>query len=430
MRTLMKFGLMAFAIAAFALLGAPVMAYHDGGVAYCTGCHSMHSSPSADHLLIKSDDSSTCLSCHETTSATPSSYHISTAASKLAAATDIPTQRGPAGDFGWLRQTFTATTSFGSPVSNPGYQRGHNIIAADNQYTFVDGATAPGGTMPASQLACTSCHDPHSQARRLSTGAIVTPTPGTTFAPISESGSYGFVPADATEAAGVYRLLGGTSYQAFSGGPTFPGNPAAVVNSSYNRKEDVTQTRVAYGYGTTSGYSSWSHWCATCHPGMHTDTASNLVHVVDDQLNGQATIYNSYIKTGDLSGSSTTSFTSLVPFAMNTTDTATLAAKALINDSDLSGPAATDRILCLSCHRAHASGWHFGLRWNPDAEFLTFADGSGNPIYPGTDAGLGNQGQYNRGMTTAQMQAAYYDRPATKFAIFQRQMCNKCHAKD
>jgi hypothetical protein len=28
------------------------------------------------------------------------------------------------------------------------------------------------------------------------------------------------------------------------------------------------------------------------------------------------------------------------------------------------------------------------------------------------------------------MAAAYYDRPATRFAAEQRSLCNKCHAKD
>jgi hypothetical protein len=30
----------------------------------------------------------------------------------------------------------------------------------------------------------------------------------------------------------------------------------------------------------------------------------------------------------------------------------------------------------------------------------------------------------------AETNAAYYDRPVTKFATYQRVLCNKCHAKD
>lgn len=430
MRVFLKVPFVGTAIAAMVLLGSPALAFHDGGVATCTGCHSMHSSPAPENLLMKSDQSSTCLRCHERAGDSgPNGYHISTPASELGTSTDIPKQRTPGGDFGWLRQNLTGTATYGGPISNQGVTRGHSIIAKDNNYLTVDGATAPGGTMPASELACTSCHDPHSRARRLADGSIGYPTTATPFSPIVESGSYGFIPT-ADEAAGVYRLLGGSAYQAFDGGPSFPGNPAAVVNEIYNRTEAVTQTRVAYGHGTTGGYASWGKWCATCHPGMHKDSASNLVHVVDDQLNGEATTYNSYIKTGDLTGVVGSSFTSLIPFASNTKDVASLAAMAVNDDSNLNGPAATDRVLCLSCHRAHASGWNYGLRWNSDAEFLTLADASGNPVYPGIDAGLGNQGQYNRGYTVNQMKAAYYDRPATVFSQHQRQLCNKCHAKD
>jgi predicted CXXCH cytochrome family protein len=430
MTRILRVFLLAAAVLALALLGPATYAFHEGGVANCGGCHSMHFSPAPDSLLMKSDRSSTCLRCHERAGDTgPSSYHVSTPSSELANTTDIPKQRGPGGDFGWLRQTLTALNTRGSAVTNAGNTRGHNIIAADNGYTFVDGPSAPGGTMPASELACTSCHDPHSRARRLSDGSVVYPTSTAPIAPIFESGSYGFIPA-AGEAAGVYRLLGGSAYQAFASGPSFPGNPAAVVNSTYNRTEAVTQTRVAYGHGTTGGYASWGKWCSTCHPNMHKDSSSNLVHIVDDQLNGEATTYNSYIKTGDVTGTVGTSFTSLVPFASNTNDVATLAALAVIDDSNLSGPAATDRIACLSCHRAHAGGWRYALRWNGEAEFLTLADAGGAPVYPGVDAGLGNQGQYNRGYTVNQMRAAYYDRPVTVFAAHQRMLCNKCHAQD
>jgi len=434
MRSLTRTAILSVAIAAMVLLGSPVLAFHDGGVATCGGCHSMHFSPASDHLLMRADESSTCLRCHERTGDSgPNGYHISTPAAELASSTAFPKQRTPGGDFGWLRQTLTATATYGATVTNAGYTRGHNIIAADNNYTYVDGPTAPGGSMPAGELSCINCHDPHGRARRTSTGAIIYPptAQGSVYDPIAESGSYGHIPV-AGEAAGAYRLLGGSGYVAFDGGPTFPGNPAAVAPEEYNRTEADTQTRVAYGHGTTNGYASWGKWCATCHDNMHKDTSANLVHVVDDQLNGKADIYNKYVKTGDLTATSTTSFNSLVPFASNTSDVATLLALASTDGMVLDGPDPTDHIACLSCHRAHASGWRYALRWNGETEFLTLADGAGDPIFPGVElvATIGNQGQYNRGYTTEQMEAAYYDRPATVFAAHQRSMCNKCHAKD
>src|SRR3989304_103515 len=83
-------------------------AYHAGGVAECTGCHSMHSAPTGgSYLLIGIDQSSTCMNCHRHAGDTgPSSYHVVTAESDMPAGT-APLQRTPGGDFGWLKKTYT-----------------------------------------------------------------------------------------------------------------------------------------------------------------------------------------------------------------------------------------------------------------------------------------------------------------------------------
>jgi hypothetical protein len=393
----------------------------------------MHAAESGQFLLVKSDTSSTCLDCHESAGDTgPTRYHISTPAAELTADTDIPVQRTPGGDFGWLRQDLFATATYYAPISNYGYTRGHNIIAADNGYT-VDGenATAPGGTMPSNQLDCASCHDPHGTARITEAGAVAFPTIGGLHAPIVDSGSYGAIPANGG-AVGTYRLLGAANYTAWDS-VNFPGAPAAIVPDDYNRIESQNPTRVAYGYGTANGFQSWGRWCGTCHEGMHTDNPGapgGVVHPVDDTLGSEAVNYNAYVKTGDLTGSSTDSFTSLVPFSTSSTDIATLAALANNDGSNLNGPTGGDRLNCMTCHRAHAGGWKYILRWNGEAEFLTLGDPA-TPIYPGVNAGLGNQGQFNRGYTTGQMAAAYYNRPPNKeFAGHQRVLCNKCHLKD
>jgi predicted CXXCH cytochrome family protein len=420
-------------------LGGQAYAFHDGGVADCAGCHSMHSAEGATYLLTATDASSTCLSCHEEAGlASPSSYHISTAAADLVNDTDVVVQRTPGGDFGWLRQDLSAPASYGGGyviINNYGYTRGHNIVAADNGYSSDPvNTSAPGGTMTSSNLGCESCHDPHGTARIDSAGAVVLPVVGTTFPPIVDSGSYGTIPA-AGEAVGVYRLLGYDGYQATGVPAAFDGVPAAIVPSSYNRDEVGTPTRVSYGYGTTGGFESWGNWCGTCHTGMHTDTPGapgGQVHPVDDTLGSEASNYNAYVKTGDLTGGATTSFTSLVPFSTPSTDIAALAALATTTGTPADGPSGGDRLNCLTCHRAHASGWEYALRWNNEAEFLTLGPPAA-PIYPGVElsGSIGNQGQFNRGYTSAQMEAAYQGRPAAQeFAGHQRSLCNKCHLKD
>jgi hypothetical protein len=385
----------------------------------------MHSPAATGAFLLKgADQSSTCLGCHEHAGDTgPSSYHISTAPADMAAGIP-PKQRTPGGDFGWLKKTYTFTVR-GSTTIEDGATHGHNIVAGDFGYV-VDpvNATAPGGTYPSAQLACNSCHDPHSKNRRLSDGTIAS-----TGAPIIASGSYatsstpGYAePPAAGTALGVYRLLAGTGY-AKPGVPSFPGNPAAKTPSSYNRTEATTQTRTAYGVGTAGGHTSWGNWCASCHTAMH--SSGTYVHPIDADFTATiATNYKTYVNSGDMTGDGINGFSSLVPFAENTGDYATLASHAKNDDTVLTGPGASDQVMCLSCHRAHASGWEYGLRWNIEGEFMVY-----NSLYPGTDT-TPTVPQFARGRLGAETQAAYYDRPVTQFASYQRVLCNKCHAKD
>jgi hypothetical protein len=415
--------------AALLTIGLSGMAYafHSGGVAECEGCHSMHTPKTGGtFLLVGTDQSSTCLSCHEHAGDTgPSSYHVSTATADLATGVP-PKQRTPGGDFGWLRKTYTYTAS-GSTYTEDGATHGHNIIAIDFGYA-VDSAhaTAPGGgSFPSNQLACNSCHDPHGQYRRLTGNAIQK-----TGAPIKASGSYNGTANEptATEAVGVYRLLAGSGYT--KGGVTFNGVPAAKVPSTYNQTEATNQVRVAYGVSTASGHVTWSQWCATCHPGMHT-TGGNYVHPVDQNLGSTtAGLYNSYKKSGDLTGTSATSFLSLAPFATNSGDYTALAGLASNTGAaaSLVGPGSTDQVNCMSCHRAHASGMMEMLRFDNGYEFMVVGGqyiGSDNPNLTSSRAPL-----QHRGRTIAEWQAAYYDRPASNFATYQRVLCNKCHAKD
>jgi hypothetical protein len=411
-------------LAALAMLmfAANSQAFHSGGVAECSGCHSMHAPKvGGSFLLVGTDASSTCLTCHMHAGDTgPSSYHIATADADMPAGT-APKQRTPGGDFGWLRKTYNMTIR-GTTSTEWGQSHGHNIVALDTVFAAdTDNTTAPGGTFSSSQLGCTSCHDPHGRVRRLSDGSYVTGgNLGSVGAPIIGSGSYNnsATPA-AGQAVGAYRLLRGVNDATVSG-VTFAGVAIAVTPSTYNQTEATNQVRTAYG---ASGANTWGNWCASCHPAMH--SSGNYVHPVDQSLGTPiANIYNAYIKSGDLSGAAATSFNSLVPFAENTGDIATLKTHASNTGGYLNGPGTSDKVTCLSCHRAHASGWPEALRWNMEGEFMIY-----NSLFPGTDT-TPTVPQFARGRVGAETQAAYYDRPVTAFASYQRVLCNKCHAKD
>lgn len=395
--------------------GVRAQAFHSGGTGECTACHSMHSAnASGNRLLRQSDASSVCLRCHADAALSgPSGHYVATPDGRMPSGTP-PLQRTPGGDFGWLKKDYVFTIR-GVPTREEGSTHGHNIVAADFGFSAdVFNANAPGGTFPAQELGCTSCHDPHGKYRRLADGTVAV-SGGTVIA----SGSYATSPASQPgRAVGVYRLLAGAGYA--RGGVTFAGVPAAVAPDSYNRSEAAAQTRVAYGHGSGGGRETWTRWCATCHPQMLTSGHSADV-VMDATVRGT---YASYVKTGDMTGALATSYSSLVPFVESTSDFAELAAHARSDGSALGGPESGALVSCITCHRAHATGWEHMLRWNEKATFLT-SDGA----WPGIDT-TPDDPDNARGRTAAETRAAYYDRPATVFAIYQRTLCNKCHARD
>jgi cytochrome c553 len=319
---------------------------------------------------------------------------------------------GPGGDFGWLKKTYIFVVR-NELNSDYGYTHGHNIVANDNNYAADPvNTTAPGGAFPGAQLSCVSCHDMHGKGRWLTTGSYAK-----TGEPIYTSGSYGAVPSTGTLgnlATGVYRLLrAGDTVDGVTFGAT---PPVVVANSSYNRSEYYTQTRTAYGSGM-------GDWCGTCHPDMHS-TSGILRHPTEQVMSGAIQgNYNSYVKSGIMTGSPTTSYLSLVPFEEGLTyspaNIATLKSHAQTNDSNLNGPGsgtvpATATVMCLSCHRAHATEWMEMTRWNNETTFVV----SGG-LYPA-----------EQGRTSAETAAGYYYKNVTKFSPYQRNLCNKCHAKD
>jgi hypothetical protein len=207
------------------------------------------------------------------------------------------------------------------------------------------------------------------------------------------SGSYGDVPVAGT-IAGNYRLLGSGGYQALLT------DPPIAATAGFG-ETDISHP--AYGQGM-------GEWCANCHTGYIND---NHKHPSGNGefMNGQASNYNSYVATGDFTGAQATSFTALVQFERQETDKTVLAAAV----TSTAGPDSGDNVMCLTCHRAHASAFNNITRWDMEHELL--AEG-----WP-TAANLAAMG--------ALPNSDYYGRDiATDFGDFQRSLCNKCHVKD
>jgi hypothetical protein len=258
--------------------------------------------------------------------------------------------------------------------------------------------------------------------------------------PIANSGSYNnsAAPLANITASGVYRILGGvgyvqksaTGYAGFTAAP-----PAAIAPSTYNRTESSTQTNVAYGMGM-------SEWCGNCHGAMvenaYVSGATGHRHPAGSSAmltSAIVTNYNAYVSSGVMTNTGA-SYNTLAPFEqgfgyaeqVNPSNTGTYKSKAKNSAPDVVLNAATSKnVMCLSCHRAHASGFAEMTRYFLEGEFMTSADPSGAALYgdPAVD-----QGKYSFGLPVADQTNAYYGRPATTFGPYARNYCNKCHAKD
>ena len=363
-------------VAGLFLMSGTAFAFHGGGVAHCDGCHSMHNSADnprsgdfdANALMKGSDPSSTCLNCHDGVDR----YHINSA-------NGANTNQG--GDFFWVSDNAVHDYNVrGSIRTAEPDNKGHNIVAADFGLTAdATNAAAPGGIMPANQLGCTSCHDPHGQvAGGTSNGT----------AAISVSGSYGA--ADPTDGSihGNYRLLGDDGYKLITAAA-----PVATANSYDGHQVD---------YGT-----GMSGWCLSCHPLFNDNDNMHPTNVP------VPVSYNSYLKTGDFTGDVATAYDALVPIERGIDD------GSLLTYNSAVGVAGSEQVMCLSCHRAHASAFDNALRWDNGEEFLA-------------DSII-----LNEDSTTLVADGAipYYKNGAAvdivaEYGQYQRQLCNKCHAKD
>ena len=319
------------AIAVCLALGSPsALAFHENGVGACSVCHVMHDSQDgqpvlggpgdgAGALLRYGSSSDVCLSCHA------DAFGHVLGNNPLAP----PPQLG-AGNFVFLLEDNLNDGSDGLVRPIPGAAAGHNIQAPG----FGLGADpyrlqAPGGSYPAGQMGCTSCHDPHGNDNfRMLRGAGFLPD------------GYQFI-YDAPVAEGLD--LAGSS----------------ETNSSH-----------------TAYISGMSTWCANCHLdyylNRHNLGISSFRHRSDSPLRpGMVVRYNTYNGTADpAGGTEATAYLAAVPFEDpgNTT-------------SRTAGATLSSQAMCLTCHRAHATSAPASLRWDPNVSELG-SDGVVSGSYP------------------------------------------------
>ncbi|MBI4831074.1 MAG: hypothetical protein HY801_05870 [Candidatus Lindowbacteria bacterium] len=344
-------------VAAFALTAIhsqPVAAFHDGGVAYCGGCHTMHNSQAGlpvdpgsptgnPYLLIRETPSDTCLTCH-------AAYgQMSTDGQTL----------GPGGDFYWMTQDISWDSGEGAMVTVFGREHGHNIkapgygIQTDSVLT-----TSPGGSFNSAHLGCNSCHDPHGN--------------------------------------GNFRLLYGigTTQANYPGNYTF--NRAAPMALGCPWETGITDAGAEKIGQHTAYISGMSDWCANCHNNMHSGRTNNIVHPTNIRLGSTLRYnYNGYRTTSDKThGQYSSAYLPLVPFEdpLNTTTSTT-------------GAGYSSKVMCLTCHRAHASPYRDAGRWDFEQTRLSDSHPANEPYL-----------------------SQYVGNPLDMAA--QRSLCNKCHIQD
>lgn len=301
------------------LAAAPLAAaFHQEGVGNCGGCHVLHD-PGAgmvlgDPPLLKAPSASdVCLLCHGDGGVlgddplTP------------------PAERG-AGNFVFLLEDNLNDGPDGAVDLIPGDAAGHNLVApgrglfADFRYS-----TAPGGSFPASELGCTSCHDPHGNSSFMMLNGV---------GPVQEGLATFTAPAPDAEAIDPLTVES-------------PGNHTAYR-------------------------SGMSAWCGNCHGPYHDAGVATFEHPIDEDLGGdERDEYNRYDGPQNPDGGlEATAYLPEVPFEDPRNAV----------DSTL-GPSPVAVISCITCHRAHASSAPAAGRWDFNVGLLQ-EDGLISGSYP------------------------------------------------
>jgi mono/diheme cytochrome c family protein len=315
---------LATAAAIFPARGA--LAFHEGGVGSCGGCHIMHEGEDgvpvvdvSDPLLRGDASSDVCLGCHGDG---PLGVFGEDPLNP-------PAERG-GGNFVFLLEDQINDAADGADHPLSGEAAGHSVVAPsrgvgpDSRWPV-----APGGAYPSSDLVCTSCHDPHGNTNfRMLHGA----------GPIQD-GSYVF---------------------------SSPAPTATGIELTTSSPAESRSNHTAYLEGMSA-------WCGNCHgPDYHDQGTTAFDHPSNRALGGKrATRYGYYAgEDNPTSGDPTTSYLPEVPFEDSGTTTSTTA-----------GPSGFSRVMCLTCHRAHASSAPAAGRWDFRVDRLD-ADGFVSGSYP------------------------------------------------
>jgi hypothetical protein len=312
----------------------------------CSNCHTMHNSQNGQAVSSDFDGSSftktsipkgslliySCLGCHSSTNS--STWQDAATSAPIIFNTSEPTYNAvkglAAGNF-----YYVATTNDNT---------GHNILSSNTDNTF--GNTPPGGSFPSGgsytgQLKCAGTRGCHGHNGGQSgdspvdneTQAMKGAHHGDDTPPLEGS---------LTNIASNYRFLLGIK------GKEDSDWEEDNVNTSHNEYQGAT----AFNESTTISYL-----CAECHGNYHSTSGVGndspwLRHPTDIALKGSGE-YSAY-----------TTYSLVAPVARLDPDSVSNQSQVIPG---------TDIVMCLSCHRAHASPYFKMMRWDYKSSTLSEA---------------------------------------------------------
>ena len=315
-------------VAVLFLAGSTAFAFHEPGNLACSSCHTMHYSQGGAQpansdaggpfrrLLLRSDQSALCLSCHDTAG---SQATFSWGGSTPPKVRGTVVNQLPGGNF--------TNTSTGG-----GAGRGHSLDSAGFLVDTV--ATAPGGTFPRAGFHCTSCHDAHGDATAAFPYRNLRRTVNSVVLTATEVGS-----VNASEA--VLVTAGATADQ--------------------NRAINATNHNVYRG--------EMGRFCGACH--SNPDNAGTGFHGITraDTDVGDGVDWRRHPTGTALTATYATNYGAnsdfVYPFVTSAAGATPAAEWAIV--------AAETRVFCLSCHQAHATGFNDSTRWNTTIAQLSTA---------------------------------------------------------
>jgi hypothetical protein len=330
-----------------AILGLPLSLFAEVS-SVCSNCHTMHNSQGGQSItggapqpfLVKANGALSCWGCHA--KGTGDNIDPVTGAPQIKHTNPVDLAGG----------NFAYITGDKSGITGDTKTRGHNVI-----YTGVTDDNFNGGTYPPG--------DEFSQANEGFNN--------TTFTCAGKFGCHGdrTVDGDFDSIRGAHHSDGavlkfgsidevaqgnsvGTSYRYLLGVKGGEDSDWEATVSEADHNEYKGSTGGTEGTKTSPGGNTISGLCAECHGNFHGDATDigNASpwkrHPTDVSLPGSGTEYANY-----------TTYNPQVPVARTTIPNSPSSSVDPTGTSD-------DIVMCLSCHRAHASPYQDILRWKYD----------------------------------------------------------------